>query len=114
MGVIPEVHPTAILYGIALTHGSIGDTDGSINGVEYFHAEENRACFVTADKIRKRVVMSVEEKYKQRLEDLYEQFAPHKMKDLRKLIRDADNLHNLYVRVCNKYNVAPAPEYRGR
>jgi len=114
IGVITMLHPKHIQYGIALTHGSIGDTDGTLDGVEYFHVDENRGCFVTADKIRKKVIMSVEEKYAQRIEDIFEEHAPKKLPSVRKLIKDADNLHLLYVRLCNKYSVKPAPEYRGK
>lgn len=114
IGVIDSLHPTHTQYGIALTHGSIGDTDGTIDGVEFFHAEENRGVFVTPDKIRKKVIMSAEEKYMQRLEDIFEEHAPKKVGSVRKMVKDTDNLHQFYVKICNKYGVQPAPEYRAK
>lgn len=114
IGVIEDLHPTHLHYGIALTHGSIGDSDGTVGAVQYFSVEESRGCFVTADKIRKRLMMSLEEKYTQRLEDIYEEFAPSKMRQVKKMIKDSENLHGLYLRICKKYNIEPQPEYRGR
>jgi len=54
IGEVPDMG-TGLFYGVELTDGSIGQSDGSIRGKRYFSTDGKRALFAPSTKIRRRM-----------------------------------------------------------
>ena len=63
-GEIPELG-AGIWYGVELTDGSVGQTDGAVKGKRYFQCDDKRALFVPLLKIRRKMNAKDEQRLSQ-------------------------------------------------
>jgi len=59
---------TGLWYGVELTDGSIGQSDGTVHGKQYFATEGKRALFVQSAKIRRKMNQKDHKKHDSKLE----------------------------------------------
>merc|ERR1719461_2776531 len=105
MGSVEFGGGASMMFGFELIDGSIGEHNGTVEGVKYFECPERRGIFVESSQLRKKLrkpkVESVQDVYRRKITKIFEEFNRTKIKAVDGLLKKHEKKeHELYLKIC--------------